>query len=338
MKNITLTLFLLSVWFGSLLAQSNCSEQLRQAERRYDEGLLDDIPQMIQPCLNSGFTKEEKVNAYKLLIQTHLFNDDRKTADEVMYAFLKDFPEYVITSTDPKEFVNLYRTYHTDPILKIEASVGANYSIPAVKEFYGLEDLNTSYPEYSSNFGLNVEVNYLGNLFGDFDGSFGVSFQLSRVGYWNEIYDFTSVSATYNDLYIGIPLALKYNRKLMGLDFFAKGGFEPIYLVSSKINFTRELSVGQDPITGTEDVTKYQRRFDIRPLLSVGMLYKIGNAQLMLTAGVKFGTIMPTNRGNRYDYQDLYEKYYFIADDYFVHQSFVSLSYIFRIYNPKKIQ
>lgn len=338
MKNITLTLIFFAIWFGDIYAQNNCSEQLRQAERRYDEGLLDDIPQMIKPCLNSGFTKEEKVNAYKLLIQTHLFSDDKKTADEVMYAFLKDFPEYAIATTDPKEFVNLYRTYRTDPILKIEASVGTNISLPTVKEFYGLEDLNTAMPEYSSSFGVNAEVNYLGHLFGDFDGSFGVSFQLSRVGYWNEIYDFTSISATYNDIYIGLPLALKYNRKLLGLDFFAKGGFEPIYLLSSRINFTRELSLGQDPITGTENVTSYQRRFDIRPLLSIGMLYKIGNAQLMLTAGVKFGTIMPTNSDKRYDYEDLYEKYYFIADDYFVHQSFISISYIFRIYNPKKIQ
>jgi hypothetical protein len=338
MKHITLTLLIVATWLGSLFAQGNCSEQLRQAERRYDEGLLDDIPQMIKPCLNSGFTKEEKVNAYKLLIQTHLFSDDKQTADEEMYQFLKEFPEYAIASTDPKEFVNLYRTYRTDPILKIEASVGANLSMPSVKEYYGVESLNSSTPEYSSNAGVNVEVNYLGPLFGDFDGSFGFSFIFSRIGYWSEPYDFTSIAATYNDIYIGLPLALKYNKRLMGLDFFAKGGFEPIYLISSTINFTRELSLGQDPITGTENITQYQKRFDIRPLLSVGMHYNIGNAQLMLTAGVKFGTIMPTNRDKRYDYEDLYDKYYFIADDFFVHQTFISLSYIFSIYNPKKLK
>lgn len=322
----------------SLSAQNTCTEQLRLAQRRYDSGLLDEIPGLLQSCLSKGFTKEEKMNAYKLLIQTYIFSDLPEKADEVMLKFLREFPEYSIAVNDPREFVNLYRTYRTEAIMKIEVSVIPNFSMLRIKEFYGVEDLNSSTPEYDSNFGFGAEVNYVDKLFGDFDGSFGVSLALMRIGYWNELYDFTRVSATYNNFYVGAPMALRYNRKMLGINFFAKGGVEPVYMLVSSINFTRERDGGQDPITGTESLALYQKRLDIRPILSIGAEYKIGNALLMVSTGFKFGTIIPTIGSERYSYDELYNKYYFIADDYFVHQAFFSASYVFSVYNPKKIK
>ena len=338
MRRTVIIGFIALVSLSPLIAQVNCTEQLRQAERRFDEGLLDDIPQMISSCLESGFTKEERINAHKLLIQTYLFSDENEKADNEMYRFLRSFPEYNILPTDPKEFVSLHRTYRTEPILKIEASLGANLTLPGVREFYGVEDLNVSYPEYSPNIGFFGEVNYIDKLWGDFDGSFGVSFTFLKIGYWNELYDFTSLAATYKNFYIGIPLALRYNKRLLGQDFFAKGGFETTYLLSSNIDFTREFTGGQDPITGTENIASLQRRFDIRPLISIGVNYSIGNANLMLTAGIKFGTINPNSSNKRDSQTDIYEKYYFLPDDFFIHQTFINLSYVFSIYNPRKIQ
>lgn len=339
MKHSTLIFaILLLVGLKFAFPQSNCSEQLRQAERRFDEGLLDDIPQMIRQCIASGFTKEERVNAYKLLIQTYLFSDQKQKADEEMLRFLRSFPEYRVVSTDPKEFINLYGTYRTDPIMRIEACVGTSYSLPWVKEFYGIEDLNNKKASYLSTFGVIAEVNYIDRLFGDFDGSFGISFGLSRIGYFNEAFDFTTINGTLNSYYVGVPLALRYEKTLLGIRTFVKGGFEPSYLLASSISFQREFTGGKDPTTGTESIIEYQKKFDIKPLLSVGVNIRIKNAQFMVTSGIKFGTIMPTDATKRYSNETLFQKYYFIADDFLVHQSFVSLSYIFSVYNPKKIQ
>jgi hypothetical protein len=215
----------------NLLAQNTCTEQLRLAQRRYDGGLLDEIPNIIEPCLKSGFTKEEKATAYKLLIQTYLFSDKTNEADQVMLLFLKDFPEYAIAPNDHKEFITLYRSYRTEPIMKIESSIGTNFSLITVREFYGPEDLNTTSPKYSSNIGVNAEFNYIDKLFGDFDGSFGLSINYLRIGYSNTPFEHTTVLATYANLYIGMPLAMRYNIDLMGLNMFAKAGFEPAYLL-----------------------------------------------------------------------------------------------------------
>jgi len=338
-KQILLGTSLLLLVFG-LKAQSDCSEQLRLAQSRYDAGLLDEIPGILESCMAKGFTNEEKITAYKLLIQTYLFSDMPEMADKVMMNFLREFPSQTTSTNDTQEFVNLFKTYRTDPIMKIEASVGGILTLPFVKEFYGLEDLNKVYPEYSSGGWFGAEVNYIDNLFGDFDGSFGLSFSYMQVGYWNIPYEFTEVSATYNNIYFGVPLALRYNKRLLGIDFFAKGGFEPVYLLSSNIAFTRTRVGATDDITGTESVIDLQRKFDIRPMLAVGANVKIGNFKLLITSGVKFGTIMPTESSTRYKglNEEMYQKYYFIMDDYFINQAFINFSYVFSIYNPKKIR
>ncbi len=329
--------FLLCVVSIAAFAQESCSDQLRLAQRRYENGLLEDIPNLLNGCLNKGFTREEKSNAYKLLIQSYIFSNNMAMADEVMLRFLRDFPKYSISPTDHKEFIDLYNTYRTEPIMKIEAKLGMNYSLPWVNEYYRVESLNDNSPSYSSGIGVFGEVNYLNNLFDDFDGSFGFSFSYISLDYVNEPFSFTTVSAKYSKFYVGLPLALRYNINLIGIDFFAKGGFEPSYLLSSSVVFSREIVGAADPIVGTENITAFQKRFDLRPILSAGANFNIGNAQLMITAGFKFGTFFPTDANKRYLNEELYQKYYFISDDFLVHQAYLSLSYIFSIYNPKKI-
>lgn len=318
--------------------QTNCSDQLRLAQRRYDSGLLDDIPSILEPCLNRGFTKEEKANAYKMLIQTYLFSDLPDKADAMMLRFLREFSNYTILANDHSEFVNLYKTYRTSPIMKIEVALGGNLSLPFIKEFYGLGNLNTTSHEYSPNFGFGFEVNYINKFFNNFDGSVGLSYSFLGIGYWDVPYEFTNVGAKYKNMYLGLPLALRYNKDLFGIDFFVKGGIEPVYLLYSKINFTRTRINYQDDITGTENLIDFQRRFDFRPILSIGANIKVWNADILLTAGVKFGTVMPTKSATRYSNEDLYQKYYFIPDDYLINQVFFNVSYVFSIYNPKKIR
>ena len=332
---VLLAIFMLIGFAG--WSQNTCSDQLRLAQRRYDSGLLDDIPSLLESCIQRGFTKEEKANAYKLLIQTYIFSDQPQKADEVMLDFLREFPKYTIAPNDHTEFINLYQTYRTTPVMKIETSIGLNLGLPWVKEYFGVEDLSNIDVFYSSSFGANAEVNYIDHLFNEFDGSFGVSVSWSRVGYWNELYDHTSLAATYNNISIGFPLALRYNRSFSGINLFAKAGVEPAYLLMSSINFTRELSTGGDPYTGTEFVTSYFRRFDIRPIISVGWDFQLGDNQLMITAGMRFGTIISTTNDKRYQNDEFYQKYYFIPDDILVHQAFINISYVFSIFNPKKL-
>ena len=59
---------------------------------------------LLQPCIERGFTPEERLSAYKLLILCQIYNDDIGGAHEGMLAFLKKYPEYELSPTDPDEF------------------------------------------------------------------------------------------------------------------------------------------------------------------------------------------------------------------------------------------
>jgi hypothetical protein len=339
MKRILLFISIVFLGFSSLQAQTTCTDQLKLTQRRFDDGLLEDIPQMLSDCMKNGFTKEEKTNAYKLLIQTYLFSEESQKADEVMIQFLSEFPSYVIAANDPKEFINLYNTYRTTPIFKLEIGAGGSFCMPVMIEPFGTGDILTKKPTYNSKLGYTFELNYIDKLFKDFDFSIGASLSLSNFGYTNQPYDYSTVTGTFNNIYIGLPLMVRYNYKFKGINLFAKAGLEPVYLAKSSVDLTRTDNIpGREPITGTEDLISSHRRFDMKPLLAIGAKVKIGSDQILFSAGFKFNAIDQINPQKYYSNHTLFEKYYFVEDNLLLNQAYISVSYIRPIYKPKKIK
>lgn len=336
-KRILSGLLLLVLFPFGLLAQTTCSEQLRVAQRRYDEGLLDDIPKLLSGCLENGFSKEEKMNAYKLLIQTYLYSDATAMADQTMVAFLRDFPEYKIAGNDPKEFVLLHKSYRTEPIMNIELVGGGNFSSPQVREYFGVESLSNETADYEALFGFNVGVNYVDRLYQDFDFSAGVLFRFQKYGYTNAVYSHSEVWATFTEMQIGAPVSARYNFKVFGVRGHAFLGVEPCYRLSTSVDFSRILSGGADPITGTVSLNEMRKKFDINPILGVGGFFNIGSAKFKANAKLRFATISSTTNELRYSRPDLIEKFYYIDDNILVHELSVSVAYIISVYNPKKI-
>ena len=57
------------------IAQDQCAVALSEAEDKYDQGRLYEIPEILESCLEYGFSKEEKIRAYRLLTLSYLFLD-----------------------------------------------------------------------------------------------------------------------------------------------------------------------------------------------------------------------------------------------------------------------
>ena len=79
---------------NSIWAQKSCLNTLREAKELYEEGLIDEIPELLSGCMESGFTRAQRIEAYKLIILAYLFDDDQFAAEKTMDEFLKKFPEY----------------------------------------------------------------------------------------------------------------------------------------------------------------------------------------------------------------------------------------------------
>ena len=339
MKRILLLLAFILLGIFGVSAQSTCTDQLRVAQRRFDDGLLDEIPQLLADCMKNGFTDEEKTTAYKLLIQTYLYNEQPEKADEVMLKFLREFPDYVIAPNDPKEFVNLHQTYRTEPIFKIEVRLSGMLSLPRVIESNSTGNSETVNTKYKPLLGGGAELNFINKLYNDFDYSIGVSFIFSKYSYSSTPLDFTKLTGTYTDMYFGLPIAARYNFNFKRLNFFAKAGIEPVYLYSSKVQLTRKDNpiVRPDAIQGTVDLTSYHRRFDIRPILAFGPTAKLGRGNLRLTFEFKFGSFSHLLDKNKFKNVDLQDRYMFVEDNLKCNLASISLAYVRPIYNPKKI-
>ena len=128
-KNFILIILLCFVFPFIALSQSeDCIIQLQEAERLYDLGQVENIPQMLEDCIADGFNKEERLQAYKLIILTFLTDDNMRKADSAMFDFLQRYPEYELTVADPAEFNYLFGSYKTLPLYSLGVTLGTSFS------------------------------------------------------------------------------------------------------------------------------------------------------------------------------------------------------------------
>jgi hypothetical protein len=121
----TYLIFLLPV-IGYSQKEGSCAEKLKNAQALFIKGQVEQVPSMISECLKSGFNREESLAAYKLLIQTYLFEDKLVKADSAMFEFLKKNPEYELSPTDHSSFVHLFNNFKVKPVVQISLHLGTN--------------------------------------------------------------------------------------------------------------------------------------------------------------------------------------------------------------------
>ena len=133
-KYIWLLIFLLMSFLPAYSQTDSCSAVLSKAGKLYEEGKIDEIPALLAPCMAEGFTRNQKIEAYKLIILVYLFDDDQVNAENTMVEFLKKYPEYEIMPNDPVEFVYLFNSYRTTSIFSLNLSFGTNLASPRIIE------------------------------------------------------------------------------------------------------------------------------------------------------------------------------------------------------------
>jgi len=99
--------------FQQTMAQTtSCAQTIRLATSVYEQGRLHELPDLLKNCLNSGFTQQERVTAYKLLTLSYIYLEEPEKADESMLKLLETNPYFEINAAvDPAEFIALYNTF-----------------------------------------------------------------------------------------------------------------------------------------------------------------------------------------------------------------------------------
>ncbi len=100
-----------------------CKQLYLDAKEAYKAGMIDMVPELLLPCMENGLEDNDKIEAYKLLISSYLFDYFPDKAAEQMDHFLRDFPDYNVQATDEAGFVQLLNKKRTLLVLQQEQQI-----------------------------------------------------------------------------------------------------------------------------------------------------------------------------------------------------------------------
>ncbi len=208
-----LLLFMTVSYHG--FAQNNCVQNLRDARNAYDEGKLQDMPNLLSKCIENGFTDEEKVEALRFITLSYLFSEEQEKAEIAYLRLLKINPEYQVNEeTDPTELIILSENYDTDPKFFYGLKLGSSYNFIEITEYYPMFDL-AGRGTYEPPFGLGAGLFFQYPINDDFTANAEVHYNyrgsvLIRPTVTDEGGSGVPQTITENQQWLEVPLLINY--------------------------------------------------------------------------------------------------------------------------------
>ena len=91
MRKSFIVALICGLFSGYTYAQtSTCAQTLRLARSTYEQGRFHEIPALLNSCLTSsnGFSKQEKVEALRILTLSYIYQEEPLQADDAMLTLL----------------------------------------------------------------------------------------------------------------------------------------------------------------------------------------------------------------------------------------------------------
>jgi hypothetical protein len=320
---------------------TTCAENLKNAQALFDKGQIAQVPDMLGECMRSGFKREEQIAAYKLLIQSLLFEDKLAQADSTMLTFLKKYPEYQLSPTDHSSFVNLFNSFKVPPVIQIVFHFGTNMPYLTFVNNVTL----------SSEPGLNKYSTNALNLFTSIEAKFSINQKLhvnvecglSWLSFTNieQFMGFQEIRYVETQNRLEIPVTATYNFASFGkFRLYGRAG------LGAAINLAATARASDIPtdqnnyevITGA-DIERLKSRIfmDLFAQAGAGIKLKIPRGFVSLEARSNFGFFNQVVRGNYSNEDEELSWKYKNADDDFNLNNLnftIGVSQIF--YNPSK--
>ena len=258
MRNF-LIFFILIIFNPAIIvfAQDQCAETLSEAEDKYDQGRLYEIPEMIQSCLVEGFSKEEKVRAYRLLTLTYLFLDYYEEADSSYLKLLKLSPEYNTNDElDPMELINHHEKFTTKPIYYLTlGKLGFNISQSNVLLDYSLSQSHDGSEKYSSSMGFHAGFGAEMVIYNNLHLSGELFLTRKSLHLTDRHWDFYSTNMDIVHVGLELPIMLKYNFFKGKVNPFISAGISPEFLIESSMQNIQGSYTDINEFTGEPEET-----------------------------------------------------------------------------------
>jgi hypothetical protein len=320
--------------------ETTCAENLRNAQTLFDNGQVGEVAGLLSECLKSGFNREEELAAYKLIIQTLLFQDELDKADSTMLEFLRKNPEYELSQTDHSSFVHLYNNFNVKPVVQLVLHVGTNIPFLTFVDQHSVSGDAESSSEYTTE-ALNLFASLEAKL------AIGSKLELNIEGGYSQLSfknreDFLGIGiVNYSEVQnrVEIPVTMTYNFPDFGkFTAYARAGAGPAFNVSATakdISFVRGDEISFSDRKSPEISRNDSRiKMDIFGQVGGGIKLKIPRGYLNFEIRTNIGIYNQVLYGG--DSATQLVGYNYIDDDFNMNNVNLSFGYTLIFYKPSK--
>jgi len=333
---------LIFILFTTSASAQNCAQTLRLARSTYDQGRLHELPGLLKGCLSDGFTKEEKVEGFKLLTLAYIYLEEPEKADSSMLKLLHTDSYFKLNeSVDPQEFIGLYNTFRTDPVYRVGLKAGFITTQPNVASSNFANDGASS---YDNKIGFQVGGFAEIPVFKRFVFMPELYFQSKSFALNNTISNNQTLSSE-NQSWLSLPLSLQYEffrdkfkkDKIKIMPYVALGG-QVDYLISATTTISTD-RFGNIPISPKAvDMKEQLNPINVSAVLSAGAKVKAGPGFVIAEARFTYGLSNIINSSNVFANQLTVFENYSVNGIYKLNSVSFSVGYAYNIFSPKKLK
>ncbi len=340
--NILTILFLFFMIFPLSAQVNRCALNLIEAKEQYNAGQIEEVPGLLIDCIESGFSTEDRIEAYKLLIVSYIFDDYPDQAEKYMLQFLNQFPEYTIKDEDPFEFVNLFEQYDNSPKYSAGFNLGTNLSMVRVTEPFGVYNVNQVSGNYRMSPGFIIGGNFNYFLDSKYELTAEAYFTNTTINY--EVVPFSFTTTTYKETQqkIDIPLSLIYSFNDKQVSPYARAGFRPSFLISGKSESERTYSNAngvnyENIVSERVNISDKRTSFQLSAFLGGGLRYSVNKAYFFVDVRYNLGFTSQVDPASRQEPGDDAWLFYNLQDDFKLSDLSFTIGYSRIFYKPKRI-
>lgn len=342
--------------------ENECVRKLNKAQKAYDDGLIEEVEKMIGQCLSGNeLTKDEKLRGYKLLAMAKTYDGKEKEAEQAMHSFLQLDPEYEPQpGVDPKEFLELYNSYHTSPLYTIGLYGGPNWSIPQSYKEFGAYDTENDTKTYKSGVGFQIGVRgtryiykglnvHLDLVFSqnNFSYSHDILESYTKVDYADQITKSSTKGVTIESIEsqtaVNIPISFSYTfLKDKSFRPYVMLGFETRLLIGANNSVTKtyfDQDIASVEIANIENFKDERNSLIFSGLAGIGTHYKVPRGAFFAELKYNIGISDQVNR-DAVDVNDDSRlwNFYELDNDFTMDNIYFNIGFNYFFYKPRKMK
>ncbi len=337
----------------TLAQTTSCAQTLRLARSTYDQGRLHELPELLKNCLENGFTKQERVEAYKFLALSYTYLEEPEKADEAMLRLLQTDHYFEINEgVDPAEFVALYKTFRARPIFNLALKFGPNATLPEVTDNYYIGNGAPGTGKYGQRVGFQFGLSFEKEFFASSKSKFLKRLTFApELQYVTRSFNYTAPSvflsdqtgesianglAVYKQTWIDLNVIVQYKLNDWAINPYVGVGPGASYVVNASTQLTL-IPLSGSTVSGPNiDVKSSYNQIIYSVIGLAGVKIRTGSFYVTAEARFQYGLMNVINSEKRTNPESVFD-YATQFNNFRQSNAVVLVGVTYPLFSPKKL-